>query len=162
MGAKMNEVEVNVQTHPDQFKIHETIEDRKRQRAILKEFAQRFNLTGKLTNTLSRLDATLYRDGEYFAIAEAKYRNNPIGKYSDYTIDVAKVDALIERARVEGVHAILVVSWEGDTRYLSLSKVAREWDGEDTLFTMKRQLRRDRSELADWVYCIPTSMFKVL
>lgn len=156
----MKTAAVTAETHPDQFKIHETVEDRQRQREILRAFAHRYNLTGKLTNTLSRLDARLFKNGVYFAVAEAKYRNNAYDKYPNYTIDVEKIESLLQRAKEDGVVAILVVSWEGDVRYINLTKVVENWDGEDLLFPISVQQRHDRQELADRVYHIPLNLFK--
>ena len=72
------------------------------------------------------------------------------------------MDELIGRAATEGVRAFLVVSWEGDVRYINLSKLAASQNTDDgeCLFPISVQQRRDRKELADKVYHIPTDLFK--
>jgi glutamate/tyrosine decarboxylase-like PLP-dependent enzyme len=157
--------------YPDQYTIHETEEHRKRQKETLVAVIASFNkkvkseedrIKGKLTRHLSEQDAQFFKGGKYVALVEAKYRENPIDKYSDYTIDVDKIDSLIKRATEDGVQGLLVVSWLGDIRYANLTKVAKAWDREDDLFSISRQKRKDRQELADKVYHIPHSLFKKL
>jgi hypothetical protein len=148
---------------PDQSKIHETSEDRQRQREILRTFAHRFNLTGEVTQSLERQDARLFRNAKYIAVAEAKFRNNTVDAYADYTIDQEKVDSLRDRSRADGVRGVLVVSWMGDIRYLDITKAFEGWTPEDDLrWHVSKQKRRDRKELADPVYHIPVSEFTKL
>lgn len=146
---------------PDQNKIHESDEDRERQRTILKMFAIHFNLTGKLTKALDRQDARLFRDDKYIALAEAKYRNVGVDEYPDYTVDVEKVDSLVQRAKADGVRGVLIVSWQGDVRYLNVTKAFSGWEPNDHehVFSVGTQLRRDRLELPDHVYHIPYDRF---
>jgi hypothetical protein len=147
---------------PDQFKIHETEADRERQHAVLKEFTERFNLEFVETAEEERapIDARLFRNGAYYAVSDAKYRNTSYDFYPTYTVDVEKVDTLIQQAEQDAVKAFLLVSWKGDTRYLNLSKITENWDSDDCLFPISAQKRTDRDELPDRVYHIPLDLFR--
>lgn len=145
---------------PDQYTIHETEEDRERQKQTLRMFARRFNLKGKLTSTLDKVDAQLFKEGQFFAVAEAKFRNTSIDKYPDYTVDVDKVENLVVRASTENIDAYLVVSWNGDVRYLNLSHMKTLTPEDDCRWPVTMQKRRDRKEKADPVYHIPIELFE--
>ena len=142
---------------PDQHRIHETEEDRERQRVILRAFAKRFNYVVEFTPQLDEQDAKFYQNGMLVAYAEAKYRNNAIDLYADYKVDRAKVDSLRARAEAAGVPGFLVVSWEGDIRWVDVTAAWRGWkESDDLIWEISSIKRRNRAEEADPAYCIPT------
>ena len=142
---------------PDQHTIHETEGDRERQQIIIKAFAKRFGYTVEFTPQLHEQDAKLYKNGALAALAEAKYRNNSIGLYANYKVDCQKVDSLKERAKAAGVPGYLIVSWEGDIRWVDVTEAWRNWSSADDLvWDIGSIKRRNRAEEADPAYCIPT------
>jgi hypothetical protein len=148
--------------YSDQYKIHETEADRARQHGVLQQFAERFGLEFTETTEKERspFDARIFKDGAYFAVTDAKCRKSPYGQYPTFTVDVDKVDTLIKQAVLDEVRAFLLVSFNGDVRYLNLSKIAASWDSDDFLFPIAVQKRNDRDELPDRVYHIPLNLFK--
>lgn len=114
-----------------------------------------------MTEILDDYDAKIYNSrGEYIGVAEIKHRNNSFIKYPDYQIDIDKIHRLIHAARRDDVRAVLVVSWEGDIRYASISKAAEGWEGQCDLFPTTLTKRRDRKEYADHQYHIPPTIFR--
>lgn len=145
---------------PDQHIIHETEQDRERQRQILCAYAERFGFTVEFTEQLNRQDGFLYKDGKLVELAEAKHRNNSVGLYPKYALDVEKVNSLNARAKTLNVPGKLVVSWEGDIRYLDVTDAMKDWQpGDDDVWDIGSIKRRNRAEEADRVYKIPTEDF---
>jgi hypothetical protein len=150
-------------SYPDQTTIHESSADRQRQAAILQRFCNHFKVAAKMTATVVEYDAELYDPADKtkpIGLAEVKFRNNSALKYPDYQIDVNKVHSLLLAAKRGALRASLIVSWQGDVRYLSLTQTATAWDGQSELFPVTVTQRGDRNELADRQYHIPMSMFQ--
>ena len=152
--------------YADQFKVHETALDRKRQREILEKFARRFDLKIWELSKFARQDAWLYRRGVHVGIAEARYRNMRQEWYPrGYGVDEAKIDRLFAAAELRDVYGYHIVSWKGDVWYLNVTRAL--WEGiEPGVYEMADPWdtfwwkRQDRDELPDKWYCIPHSWFK--
>jgi hypothetical protein len=125
--------------------------DRQHQKEILDAVCSAKHLSYEITPTFHFYDARLFRKGRLHAVAEVKWRNHIFGTYHDYTIDVEKIRRIIEEAIVSRVHAVLIVSWRGDIRYVLLRKMPNL----NTSF----QQRKDRYELEDEVAHIPLDQF---
>ena len=145
----------------DQYKIHETIEDRKEQQDILRVFCKALGLYYQMTDPKCEQDATLYNTkAELVGLAETKNRKNPITKYPDFQIDASKIDNLIKEARRMWTRPVLVVKWlVDDIRYLPLREIAEGWVGQCDLFPTTMTKRGDRQELPDNQYHIPLHLF---
>lgn len=143
----------------DQYRIHETAKDRTKERSTLQRFVDSL-CRAEQTDPLSGQDAKLFLFGRYAGIIEIKHRNNPIDKYPTYAIDKSKIHALLQRAKDEGVHAYLLISWQGDVRYVNLTKHLDGTSPDAAFISFNGQQRHDRDEFADDVYNIPTSIFK--
>lgn len=137
----------------DQYKIHETPEDRARQEEIIKTVCDAKEMQYEMEPKLTAFDAKLWQADELIALAEVKYRNNPFDQYPDYTIDSAKINALIEDAWMWGTTPVLIVSWQGDIRYVF---------PKNKTYRQSVQKRKDRDELPDPVYHIPLDDFRSL
>ena len=150
--------------YADQFKTHETREDRRRQRAILTRWTQSLGLRFEETGKFCRHDARVYnKRGTLVGFAEAKYCRVP--KRKGYFVDVAKIYSLFARSEIANVYAFHVVSWEGDIGYLNVTRkwwtptAAGVYDLQDP-WDSKWITRRGRDEFPDEVYLIPVEAFK--
>jgi hypothetical protein len=138
---------------PDQTKIHETAEDRAREKAIVDAFAKKFNYKVWRNTALSSHDAVFY-DGETRLKAgagEIKQRNNSRETYPTFTIDVKKIDALWKQTQKANIKAFLIVRWLDEIWYCEFK--------EPPNFPALQQENRQRSEDADLVYHIPIENF---
>ncbi len=139
----------------DQYKTHETPDDRVRQEEIIVRLCGAKGLTYKLRPRMDVADADLYLNNELLCVAEVKHRNNVFRKYSDYTIDQAKIDALLNEAWNWGAQPILIVQWTDGIRYC--------WPKKGILNYAKGiQKRKDRDESPDPVYHIPLDDFRAI
>lgn len=154
--------------YADQFKVHETSEDRKRQRGILARFAKMFGLRVWETGKFCRHDARMYsiKTGALVAFVESCYRNMHREWYpSGYGRDAAKIDKLFAIAEAHDVYGIHIVSWMGDEWFLNVTKALWEevepgvWEMADPWDTFWWK-RWGRDEKPDLFYRIPHSWFK--
>lgn len=150
---KVFQARKNMSERPDQKKIHETAEDRERERLMVKTFADFFHYKTWRNTELSSHDAVFY-DGETrlkAAAAEFKYRNNRRDAYPTYTIDSKKIDQLWKQCEKANIKAFLVVQWLDEIWYCQIK--------ERPQFKLELQKRGDRDENADEVYHIPIENF---
>lgn len=139
----------------DQYKIHVTAKDRQRERDMLSRFATTQNVIAIQTIGKTTLcDGFIYTaEREPLGLIEIKYRNNPQHQYPTYSIDKAKIDKLVACARNSRLKAFLLVSWQGDERFIDLTT----YDLAKLKTTVRK--RRDRDELADEMYDFPNGDF---
>ena len=138
----------------DQFRHHETAADRERQRVQFEHAAAFFGMTYEIFQyAYSRQDAAFFLNDKYVARVEAKYRFHYKGFHPTYTIDVDKLEALVTRARRDGVHELLLVSWNGDEYYLS------RFAGEYKDWPITIQKHSTRKEYPDPVRNVPLHRF---
>jgi hypothetical protein len=128
--------------------LYETPEDRRAQEAVLKVYCG-------LARTYEQMPETCVYDGKIFdatvlvELAEVKCRKNPVGQYPTLTIDVAKVDVIVDLAQRLRVVPVLLVSWTDALRRIVLRA---GWDTDN-------QTRQREGEQPDLVYHIPVGEF---
>lgn len=138
---------------PDQSKIHETAEDRAREKAVVDAFAKKFNYKVWRNTALSSHDAVFY-DGETrlkVGAGEIKHRSNRREAYPTYTIDAKKIDQLWKQCEKADIKAFLIVQWMDEVWYCEFK--------ERPNFQVRSQRRGDRDENPDEVYDIPIENF---
>jgi len=138
----------------DEYRIHETDEQRERERQILLAFTRAFGLTFRRTPRLSCYDADII-GSRVIALAEAKWRANVYGTYPSnrtYIIDVKKLEKIWALAESRGLDTLVIVEWVDDIRWALVTREA------NYRVTMKAS-RKDRNELPDRVYHIPIADF---
>ena len=133
----------------DQYRVHETDEDRARQFDILLAYTAARRLIAITKPKFWRWDADIYRYPNFLGRAEIKYRFHKFGKYPTYTIDRSKLDVMIWK----GHCAILIISWLGDIRHAEIFHPIK---------IVGWQERGDRDEDEDFVAHIALSEFRKL
>lgn len=139
----------------DQNSIHETEQDRFRQKKVLNIFSKTYGLEYEETPALSGIDAILKSEFSR-AVAEVKVRNIAVDLYPTYIIDAEKIINGLKQAGEDAF--LLIVAWKDDIRYLHVSNYLDGRKPQD-VFVTKKSKRSDRDEKADMVFHIPISLF---
>jgi hypothetical protein len=135
--------------------IYETDYDRQREGSVSAYVTEKYRCTFKKSEDLTSFDGVFADyNGQDFAVAEIKVRNNRSDKYPTYMISAAKVDAILAYANDRALFPMLLV---GFTNGVFITKLSNH-------YLKSLGGRRDRNDPSDIEVCvyIPMERFKAL
>lgn len=139
--------------------LYETEDDRIRESDVAEEFAEAlgYSANARMGGTTALVDREFYLEGgELGAVAEIKTRTNIKKKYTEYFVDKAKWDAVIEASELLNVPGYLVVRWEDALGWMVPS---RELEAHLRVGIRGRYDRNDVND-EDFVIYIPVKLFQ--